>query len=237
MYNPPNNILKKILSLAIVPAILLGGFLVYRGMQFRIVSTNPNTNSVSQLAPFLKVNFSKQLDGKPVSLDVNAPIVQSYTVSGKTLTINFLPLSVGQSYTITIKSVTAVGGKTLQNKVLRFTAKDIVFNDLPKDQQKAILDNQDKLHKASSDPIFKHVPYQTLDYSLTAVVRKSSSSNPSGLYLHADIFLSTADQSGDVPSTINRYEKEVVDYIVSTGLDPSKYVIEYNVISAQSLAD
>ncbi|HEX2558112.1 MAG TPA: hypothetical protein VHK86_07300, partial [Nitrososphaera sp.] len=66
--------------------------------------------------------------------------IDSYYVKGKTIYINFKnPLSLGQKYTLTIKTVSDTQGDEITNKILQFTPKNIAFKDLPSDQQAAIL--------------------------------------------------------------------------------------------------
>lgn len=236
MNNMSHTTIKRIIAALVIVALVVAGWLIYQTLTFHVTNTNPRTSSVSDVTPFLKVNFSKSL-ANSVLVNSTPSIIRSQSVSGKTLTLNLVPLTVGQDYTVTIESVTSQGGDTLHNIVLHFTAQDIPFDSLPEDQQKAILANQDSLPKVSDDPVFKYVPHTTLDYSLKALVRNGIKGNPSGLYLQADIYLSQADIGGNVQDTISKYEQEVVDYIKSTGLNPDKYHFEYNVVSPSSLGE
>lgn len=236
MNNIAPTTIKRIIAALVVLAFLLIGWLIYQTLTFHVTTTNPRTSSVSDVSPFLKVNFSKSL-AKSVLVSSTPSVIRSQSVSGKTLTLNLIPLTVGQDYTVTIGSISSQSGDTLHNIVLHFTARDISFDSLPEDQQKAILANQDSLPKVVDDPVFKYVPHTTLDYSLKALVRNGVKGNPSGLYLQADIYLSQADMAGNVSDTITKYEQEVVDYIKSTGLNPDKYHFEYNVVSPSALGE
>jgi hypothetical protein len=221
---------KKLLILLVVLLLIIGGYYAYTLSQFRVVSTNPKTSAVSYHAPFLKIKFSRQLSNKDLSIASSPDIIESQTLSGNELSLTLRPLKLDKTYTVTLHKITATDGSVIENKVLRFAARDIAFNDLPSDQQQALIDKQNKAPKASNDPIFNYLPHQTPSYSLSALLRASSSSNPSGLYLHAEIMLSNAEQgSSDVAAIINQHEQEVRDYVSSVGLDPSKYVFEFDV--------
>jgi hypothetical protein len=170
------------------------------------------------------------LSNKDLSIASSPDIIESQTLSGNELSLTLRPLKLDKTYTVTLHKITATDGSVIENKVLRFAARDIAFNDLPSDQQQALIDKQNKAPKASNDPIFNYLPHQTPSYSLSALLRASSSSNPSGLYLHAEIMLSNAEQgSSDVAAIINQHEQEVRDYVSSVGLDPNKYVFEFDV--------
>lgn len=77
---------------------------------------------------------------------------------------------------------------------------------------------------ANIDPIFKYIPHSTLDYSLTGA------SNGGQALLTAQLFLTAADQS-NADAAATQYKQEVLDYITSVGLDPSKYTIDYAIVN------
>lgn len=80
------------------------------------------------------------------------------------------------------------------------------------------------VQEANIDPIFKYIPHSTLDYSLTGA------SNGGQALLTAQLFLTAVDQSNPDVATA-QYKQEVLDYINSVGLDPSKYTITYTTVS------
>lgn len=235
-----NNRSPNIRSLVTISILVVAGivaYLVIQNLHFRLVSTNPRTSAVSNISPFLKLNFNRTLDAKNIDIQTDRSFMQSVSTNGKTITINLKTLDIGKLYTVRLNKVRSTDGKVLTNVTVRFVAKDIAFKDLPKDQQQAILNNQDKAPKASSDPILSVLPYATLSYKITGLVRASSASNLSGLYVHVDVYLSDAEVAGDVQTAINTYENEAIDYIRSKGFDPAKYAIEYNVVTPSSTSD
>jgi hypothetical protein len=227
--------LKKIIVPLVLIAAVIVSLLIVRSMQFRLVSTDPSTSAVSNISPFIKINFSKTLDAKGVTITPDNMLIDSYSVDNKTITVNLKAMYIGKTYTINLGQVRSQEGKVLSNLSVRFTAKDISFKELSKDQQQAILKRQDAAPKASNDPIFQYVPYSTLSYTINAYVGATSQTNPSGVYLKADILISNAELSGDLQGTINQYEQAVRDYIQSKGLDPAAYVIDYNVVTPTGL--
>jgi len=223
--NNDNQNFKRITILAGSIIILLVLFIVFQLIsleKFHVVSTDPTTNQVSNAVPFFKVNFNKSLLASALTITSSPSITKDYSISGKTLNITLAPLTVNQAYTISIKSITDTSQKTLSNLVFRFTAKSIYPTDLPKDQQQAILKNQDNYSSPANDPIFKNLPHQTLSYTLTGQISSSQ------LLLNAQLFVSQAEM-GDESAAVAQDKQEVVSYIQSLGLNPSNYTIVYTV--------
>lgn len=221
--------IKQIIVGLILLAVALIGLEAAHALRFHMVSTNPPIKAVATTSPSFNVNFSKplsQVSGVTVSPD----ILGASTVSGKKLTITFkTALSAGTSYTITIKSITATNGSKLANLKLTFKPKDIPYNQLSPSQQKEITNNQDKSQPtASRDPILSHLPYNTINYTLSADI--SVQGKQSTLTLDAQILLSSADRANE-SAAVAGYKQQIADYITSLGLDPTKYTITYDVVS------
>lgn len=119
---------------------------------FRVVSTNPGQDSVAAVSPFFKISFNKQLAAKNLSVSSSYSVVTSYSVHGKTLTAELnSPMTAGYKYIITINSISDTGGDTIKNKVFVFTPKDVAWQNLPQDQQQALLQAQAKRTKTVYD--------------------------------------------------------------------------------------
>jgi hypothetical protein len=130
-----------------VIVVLLGGFQAYRDTKFHVVGTSPSTGSVGTLSPYLKVNFSKPIVSQ--GLNVNSPSggISSYKAQGKTLTIALnYPLSTSKTYAIDINSVYDSSGDQLKDLVFTFKPQSIAFNNLPQNQQKALVNSQDQVN-------------------------------------------------------------------------------------------
>jgi len=230
---PATNLLAKYKGLLILALLLLvgwGAWLLYQSMHFRIVGTDPATNKVSVIAPYLKIHFNRELTESGLNVSAEPNIIESYKVSGKTIDILLTQnLEADKEYTVTIASVTSTNGETLTNQVLRFTAKDIPFEDLPEEQQKAVVNAQSRFTEVQSDPILEHIPYGTLNFRLSPLFENDKDGNQI-LILEADILLSAADVRIDKAAAVNQYKAELRAYIRSLDLDPAKYQIRYNII-------
>lgn len=86
---------------------------------------------------------------------------------------------------------------------------------------------------SESDPILRHLPYSTLDYTITAYEYPEDHDHEEdghaheGLSIQVDVLLSEADYKTGVAEVIYSYEEEVEDWIESLGLNPDNYNIEY----------
>lgn len=135
--------LKAAIALIVIVILLFVGFEGYSLSRFHVVSTNPATDSVSTLSPFFKINFNKQLVSGSGSLSTDG-IVTSIKYSAKTLTLNLsYPLKTNKTYTITINKISDSSGDILNNLNFTFVANNIPYASLPKDEQNALLANQD----------------------------------------------------------------------------------------------
>lgn len=139
-----SNKYRKLIILIVLILILVGGYQIYRSTKFHVVDTNPSVNSVATLSPFIKVNFNKTILSKGISVSSTGGATDSFGVNGKTITINLnYPLSSNKVYSITINNVRDSSGAELSNLVFSFKPSNIVFNNLPQDEQKSIVNNQD----------------------------------------------------------------------------------------------
>lgn len=131
---------KQLILLLLLFVILIAG-LFAKSLGFHAVNTSPNLDTVSYLAPYIKVNFNKNLVTKDVSYSSQDDIVTNFELEGKTLTLYIdKTMKVDKSYTITINNIQDTKGHVIKNKVLKFTTSDIAFSNLPQDQQDYIVD-------------------------------------------------------------------------------------------------
>jgi hypothetical protein len=229
------NLLQKVKTSWIVTVLIVllatyVGFSIYQNFRFRLVDTNPSSSEVATISPFFKLNFNKQLDAKSVSLTVTDGFMSGrYSISGKTITLPLASrLDTNTTYTVNLKSVSSVNGKTIVNRIFHIKPQLLQFSDLPEDQQQALLNRQDRsTNSAASDPIIGYLPHTTPDFTLSALI-SGDDANQSHLSLEATLYLSQAD-SGDPDAAIGMYKQEVIDYITSLKLDPNKYTINYSV--------
>lgn len=156
-YNP--NKLVQLLKLATVAIIIFVlAFSVYEivsSRRFHVVGTNPDISNVATVSPFLKIKFNKPLAGKNISVTSSYSIIKSYSVQDKTLVINLsVPMTAGYSYYVKINSISDAKGDKIVNKVFSFVPKTVVAQDLPADQQQALLQAQDRRSRTQSNVAF-----------------------------------------------------------------------------------
>ncbi len=210
-----------VIGVLIIPFI---GLLYYQFFVFHITGTNPGTRQVSNISPFIDINFNKALDEDNIEVNVvEAPITGYDVVNEKTLRIGLGPMDARQEYTIEISKIHSKKGEELVNKTVRFTAKQIPFEKLPKSQKEAILKAQDSSNGSKADPILTHLPYDGLNYKLEALYENDS------LTIHAELILTAADIRIDREGAIEQYKTQVKDYIASIGFRPDDYNIQYEV--------
>jgi hypothetical protein len=221
--------IKRIIVLiGIVVGVLLAGLLgtyIIKNLHFSVTGTNPGTKDVSTAAPFFKISFNRTLskNGLVISTEPDS-LIKSYSIDGKVLTINLdYPLQPKRLHTITIRSIQDNGGEKITNKRFTFTPRYIA--DLPADQTKALLLQQDPNNKRTTDPILAHLPYTTIDFELSADPQPKGEdvARPT---LNAILNLSAADMP-DQNAAVDKYKQEVADYITSLGFNPANYDIKY----------
>ena len=216
---------KKIIIGLILLSLAVLTFLVYQTLTFRFIGTNPGTNKISVISPYIDVEFSKPLNQDSVALSgENAPISKFDIVDKKILRIFLTELKLDTRYRIIIESIAAEDGKQLKNQEISFTTKDIEFDDLPRDQQQAILELQDKPSPIKSDPVLEFLPYGGLNYEINAVTRDSTT------ILQVRLLLSAADVRINASAAAEQYKQEARDYISSNGINPKEYTFEYEIV-------
>ena len=142
---PMNPRIPVKITVPIIALILVGvlGLNILQSSRFHVTGTEPSINSVATVAPFFKINFNRQLSLSGLEVSATNSIVSSEQVSGQTLVIGMgSVLNQNTSYTITVALVHDTKGDKLTNLHFTFQPKDIAFNNLPKDQQQAILKQQ-----------------------------------------------------------------------------------------------
>lgn len=232
MEQPANKTVKAAVIIgSLILIALFVVWLVFNVMLFRITGTNPSTSRVSNIAPFFKVQFTKNLSSERLSVSASDPsIIRKTQVDGKTLIINLNQLQLKKTYTVHLNHIQATSGDAIKNKMFTFTTVDIPYNNLPKDQQQGVINNQSYFTTGQNDPILAYLPASSLHYTITAMFGGDSSTK-SSLVLDTKILLSNADAGTGENDTIKAYEQEATDYIKGLGFDPSKYTFQFTVVS------
>lgn len=223
----PNRSLRNlVLAILAVAVLAIIGFALVSSQHFKVVSTSPDLNNVSQIAPFIKVNFNKNLSSKNIKLSSSPSIISSSSISQKTLTINLKTMSGKKTYSIVIESISDTLGARVTNETLTFTTQNIAYSSLPSDQQKAIVNSQDTPPTgAAADPILQ-MSYTGTNYSIAPTL--TNVNGKSVVVINITIQLNQADMSDQDAATAN-YEQQALSYIQSQGFNPSNYTVNYTV--------
>lgn len=223
-------ITRKRLFVVLILLLLVAGFFAYRFFfTLYINSTNPSLGSVSYQTPFLELTFNKRLEPSSVKIEEKGVVFSDKRqVTGSTLKLylNTVNLSVGEEASFSLK-VTSKDGYSYSGDV-RFTPRNISFNNLPDDQQKAIKRLEGERPKYYTDPVMKYIPYSTLSYSLSPNFITNVDGNT---YLTIDlkVYLSEVDLNNK-QAVIKQRVKAANQYLSSKGIDPSKYSINLSVV-------
>lgn len=228
-YNP--YYIKRLGVIVVLILVVVGVASLIQSSRLRIVSTDPNINQMTTWTPFFKITFSKKVSATGLSVSSSPKIIYNnkVDVSGNTVTVNLnVPLDSNQTYTIILNNISSTGGQRITNKIYRFKPASVSRNQLGEDEQEVLL-QRNQASKAYQDPILSHLPYRSVDFNLTSSFG-AGANNLAVLRLQAQLLLHLA-QLGDKSAAVAEDEQEVLDYIKSIGLDPSKYTIQYTVVS------
>jgi hypothetical protein len=219
--------LKRIILFAVPPVVIVVAlFIALVVLPFHLIKSTPASKNFPTDSPSLILDFNKPLENV-VQLSGSDSSIKGYSVSGKVLTISLnYPLNANQRYSITLNQVTATSGAQITHKVISFITKDIDPSKLSAAQQKALLDDQDQ--NLPSDPILSHLPYQTLEYEISAEITANQISTQA-LVLQIQIFIPAAFV-GDA-SVEAQYKQDALNYITSLGLNPANYSINYQIVN------
>jgi hypothetical protein len=231
--------MKVLLIIGLLALLLVGGgYQLWIKTQFRVLSVVPNaTNSkvIPTSTRVITIKFSKPLDTSQTygsdSLKENSNnIVRDVTAEGDTITIRLDALGENSNYAFKLPDVKSSEGKVLSGLRYTFTARYVAYDKLSKEQQAQQTSQTDST--VQEDPLSKYLPYSTLDYSLVG----SNETSDSGKYIFvvsARLYLSAADVKIDKQGAVNRYKKEIADYIRSKNLNPDTYLIRYTISESQ----
>ena len=219
---------KPILFILITVLLLIVAYETIQVFKFHIVSTDPKLSGVSDLATYMDIDFNKTLTGSG-SITSQPDLIQSYSIKGKTIHLDFKAKGNNKKYTVTLTNIQAVSGDSL-SRVLSFKIKDIPFDKLSEAQQQGVVNSQDPYDPSlpTSDPLVQHLPYGDLDYKIDYLV--DTKNNRPALEVQISVILAGADYKLSRPAlekVINERKQEALDYIKSLGLNPAKYDIQY----------
>jgi hypothetical protein len=227
---------KKILLTAIVVVLLLVGVLIVATRltthPLKVVATNPQLNNISNITPFLKIDFNETVESSGLSVTGSDNIVKSFSASGNVVTVLLQNMQKNTNYSVTLDSAKTNSGSTVTNKTFSFKTNGVIYTwQLPKDQQKVLMQEQ-AAAQPKTDPILAYLPHATLDYYLSSTANTVNGQPQLVLQAQLDIFPGNL-VNGSEADTIAAYKQQVLNYISSLGLNPAKYDIQYQVVTEQ----
>lgn len=216
------------LTAVLILILIIAGTQTYRASRFYVVSTSQPQN-ITTLSTEFNIKFNRPISKNGLSVSV-IPEAGSYKgendISGDTLGVQLSTPLKSQQYTITINKVMSTNGRTLTNLSYSFTPKSANKSQMSEgDQENLIKRNQES--PDYKDPILDHIPYSTLDYSITPYF-KADSNDISHLILQIQLLVPPGQNTASYSS---QDKQEALQYIKSLGLDPAKYTIQYTVVN------
>lgn len=206
-----------------------GYFIYYTFFTFHITSISPSASQHSQHTPKIDISFNRPIK-EFETLDVRPlDAASDVDINDKTITIYYGELPVDAPVTIKLTGITSTQGDTM-NYELTLHPKEIEFDKVPKDQQEALLEVQDRHTEANSDPVFQYVPHANANYAIEAIRTGEEEETNKAIYdIEITVTLSSADVRIDRDGTVKRYTDEAMEYLKGTGLDLSQYTISTTV--------
>ena len=224
--------IRKIALVILGLLFLWAAYEVYAYFSFSVTSTSPKVSQVATWSPFFKVEFNHKIVKQNLSLNINPDILygHGYSINGNQLVFNLsVPMNTKQKYVITINSITDDHGQTLKNLVYSFVPKQESINQLPKDQQEALV-LRNESSPVYKDPILQHLPYYSVNFDINASFPTGNNNLPS-LVLNAKLFIPAAYTGSLEQQMISQDQQAVRQYINSLGLNPDNYTINYSIVS------
>lgn len=130
---------RKLLVLSIVGIVLLiGGYITYDKLVFRLKSTSPDTSQVATVSVFIKLNFSQPIKsvGK-IELDSN-PV--DFTIDGSSVKVILPDLIEDKLYKLTFSDINSNWfNKKIPNKSISFTPIYKDYESLSDEQKNALI--------------------------------------------------------------------------------------------------
>ncbi len=221
------SIPKKYKLAGLLILIVIVAYIVFNYFNFSYLGTLPTVNQTYNWTSIIEFKFNRNLVSKGLVVTMTPNnIYGNYKVKGNLIEVPLnVPLSTNTTYTIRVNSVFDVHGQELKNLSYTFKPKPISVSGLP-DYQKYDLISRNEASPVYKDPILKHLPYNTIDFSLAATFPAGKNNLPS-LVLVAKINIPAAYTGSLAQQATNQYEQEVQSYIQSLGLNPSNYTIDY----------
>lgn len=207
--------MRLVIAFLIVGILVLGAFIIYRAVAFRVTGTDPGTNAVATVSPFFKISFNKPLSESVAVSFYPQNFPTSYKISGSSVIVTFgKQLQEGATYNLRLTHIVDTAGTRLSDKVFVFQAQSLSSSSLSTAQQKALEAKQASFNAIKADGLVQLLPFTGggNEFSVSYNVDYTQQ-NPRLI-----IVVSAATSQG---------QTDAVNWIRQVGFDPAKYTITF----------
>ena len=217
---------KRILILvAVVTAVLFGGWMAYDQTHLRVVSVSPKDNAKASTTDTIIFTFNHSLaQANDQKFRITPYVEGAVTIKNNILT--FTPAfsyKFDQSYTASILSPISNKGLIGKDAKVAFNVTYVPFNKKSKAQQATDIANTDSAFK--NNPLAASLPYETTHFKLDY-----ASGGDGGELVYILTLYAIINKPSDRPMYVDqlkRYKAEAFTYIRSKSADPTKLQINY----------
>ena len=211
--------IKYIVLAAAVFLFILIVVIIRNSLNFKLVNTNPSSNSVATVSPFFDINFNKDLSSK-VLVTSSPQSISSYKVAGKSIDIELnIPLTPNQKYLIKVSDIYSSSGRYIKPLYFYFTPKSVEGDNLPADQTQALLNQQEQYNQEiEGNALLALLPFNgpNFEYRVSYTVNYSPSGDTPVI---------------DITAATPQLQQTALQWINSQGYNTKKLNIDY--ITAQ----
>lgn len=214
---------KIIVGLVVLIVAVIGWSVYYSVFVMHVRSVTPEPTKLSYLTRTIKVEYNRTITSVG-SVVLGEPL--DVTIDDNVLVINLEieSLKPNQSYDLILNGVVSDNGQTIASETIVIRPVTGVDALSDEDIQKTLSEQQDNKSPIINDPIFRFIPYETLDYSIEAIINNAGT-DFGAITLEITVNISSAD-SQNRSNKIKEYETAARAYL--SGLDGIK-LENYNV--------
>lgn len=135
-------------------------------------------------------------------------------------------LSNNRNYQIIIKTIKSQDNQLISDYIYSFKTGYVPEDQMSEREKEQAIQQNDRGN--TEDPIISVLPYSTPSYRVTYQFRVVGEEKTQ-IFIVANIYLNEVDKRAGVELSTEFYKKQINDYLVSNGINPKDYQIEYTV--------
>jgi hypothetical protein len=228
-----SKITLLIIFVAFIISVIAGLYIYRQNRSLFVESARPSLENskdgkISTAITYIDFYFNKNIDESQIkrnNIFSNKEIISSTEVRGKIIRVNIKNIEKDIKYIIYLENIVSDDGFIL--KSYTYSATGFYTNDYSATKEQQDEQNNETDRNNNSDPIFGAVPYQTINYSITADGSITNSSTPTTIKIF--VYLASADYTDtNTQKIVDTKIKEAKDYLVSKGIKLDNYKFEYS---------